>query len=70
VQSVVERLPFPDRQFSKVFAVSSFHDWQSQRAGVRQVRRVLRRGGSFVFVCAERQRGRAGSTSPALRRAN
>jgi SAM-dependent methyltransferase len=58
-QSAVERMPFSEHEFSKVFAVSNFHDWQSQRAGVRQVRRMLRRGGSLL-ICLRRAPQRPG----------
>jgi len=48
-----ESLPFADGQFSRVLAVSNFHVWQNQLAGLREVRRVLREGGRLV-ICVRR----------------
>lgn len=48
-RGAVEELPFDDHQFSKVLAVSNFHEWRSRVAGLAQVRRVLKPGGLLLI---------------------
>jgi ubiquinone/menaquinone biosynthesis C-methylase UbiE len=48
--SMAESLPLPDGSVDLVFSTLSFHHWQDQLQGVRQVARVLRPGGVFVLV--------------------
>jgi ubiquinone/menaquinone biosynthesis C-methylase UbiE len=59
LQAAVEELPFSDNEFSKVFAVSNFHDWPSRRRGLAQVHRVLQRGG-VLLICLRRAARRRG----------
>jgi SAM-dependent methyltransferase len=59
LQASVEELPFADNEFSKVFAVSNFHDWTSCRRGLAQVHRVLKRGG-LLLICLRRAPRRPG----------
>ena len=59
LQAAVEELPLGDHEFSKVFAVSNFHDWQSRSHGLRQIRRVLQPGG-MLLICLRRAPRRPG----------
>lgn len=45
----VESLDAPDESFDLVFTTLSFHHWSDQRAGLRQVHRVMRPGGMFLL---------------------
>ena len=45
-----EALPLPDASFDLAFSTISFHHWRDQAAGVREVARVLRPGGSFLLA--------------------
>jgi demethylmenaquinone methyltransferase/2-methoxy-6-polyprenyl-1,4-benzoquinol methylase len=49
VQSYVERLPFPDGCFSRVFAVDAFHHFNDHHAATRELLRVLRPEGRLVI---------------------
>jgi ubiquinone/menaquinone biosynthesis C-methylase UbiE len=44
-----ETLPAPDASVDLALSTASFHHWQDQAAGLRQVARVLRPGGVFVL---------------------
>jgi len=55
IQGTVGALPFAADRFSKVFAVSTFHDWESRSSGLREVRRVLKDDGKLV-LCLRRAR--------------
>jgi ubiquinone/menaquinone biosynthesis C-methylase UbiE len=55
IQGAVAALPFAANQFSKVFAVSTFHDWESRSAGLTEVKRVLKNEGKLV-LCLRRKR--------------
>jgi len=48
--SLAEELVLPDGYADLVFSTASFHHWQDQQQGIRQVARVLRPGGLFVLV--------------------
>jgi len=48
--SMAERLPLPDAAVELAFSTISFHHWQEQAQGIREVARVLRPGGRFVLV--------------------
>ncbi len=41
----VERLPFADETFDKALAINSMQAWPDARAGLREIRRVLKHGG-------------------------
>jgi ubiquinone/menaquinone biosynthesis C-methylase UbiE len=45
-----ENLPLPDESIDLALSTVSFHHWQDQGAGFRQVMRVLRPGGFFVLA--------------------
>ncbi len=45
-----EALPLPDDSVDLAMSTVSFHHWQDQAAGVREVARVLRPGGYFILV--------------------
>jgi SAM-dependent methyltransferase len=59
LQAPVEELPFSDNEFSKVFAVSNFHNWRSRRRGLAEVHRVLK-GGGLLLICLRRAATRPG----------
>ena len=48
--SLAESLALPDGYADPAFSTASFHHWQDQQQGVRQIARVLRPGGLFVLV--------------------
>jgi ubiquinone/menaquinone biosynthesis C-methylase UbiE len=52
----VSRLPFPDRQFDLVTAIETHYYWPNLPADLREVRRVLKTGGTFLVV-AEAYKG-------------
>ncbi len=45
-----EQLPLPDASIDAALSTMSFHHWQDQPAGVREIARVLRPGGCFVLA--------------------
>jgi ubiquinone/menaquinone biosynthesis C-methylase UbiE len=49
-QGVAEHLPFADSSFDYVFSRFSAHHWRDLDAGLRQVARVLKPGGTAAFV--------------------
>lgn len=49
VSGDAESLDAPDESFDLVFTTLSFHHWEDQRAGLRQIHRVMRPGGVFVL---------------------
>jgi SAM-dependent methyltransferase len=50
-------LPWPDEHFTQVFAISNFHIWESRRAGLREILRVLQPEGLFL-LCLRRARAK------------
>lgn len=48
-QGKVEALPWPRQSFTKVFAISNFHIWDSRHAGLQEIIRVLRPGGTLTL---------------------
>lgn len=51
-QGVAESLPFEDESFDYVFSRFSTHHWRDLDAAMREVARVLKRGGIAAFVDA------------------
>jgi ubiquinone/menaquinone biosynthesis C-methylase UbiE len=49
VQGTAESLAFPDGSFDLVVTTLSFHHWDAQREGLRQVHRVMRPGALFLL---------------------
>lgn len=47
-------LPFPDESFDAVVSVASIKHWPDRRRGMEEMLRVLRPGGSFLVVEADR----------------
>jgi ubiquinone/menaquinone biosynthesis C-methylase UbiE len=45
----VERLPFADETFDKALAINSMQAWPDARAGLREIRRVLKHGGNVAL---------------------
>jgi ubiquinone/menaquinone biosynthesis C-methylase UbiE len=45
----VERLPFADETFDKALAINSMQAWPDPRAGLQEIRRVLKRGGMVAL---------------------
>ena len=50
IKGTAENLPFPDSKFDIVFTTMSFHHWSDQNAGLKEVSRVMRSGGIFIFA--------------------
>lgn len=50
IEASVEALPFADNSFDKIVTVESFYFWPSPQENLREVRRVLKPGGSFLLV--------------------
>ena len=50
--SMAEALPLQDASVDLALSTSSFHHWQNQAAGIREIARVLRPGGYFILVDA------------------
>ena len=47
---MAEALPLPDSSVDLALSTLSFHHWQDQAAGIRDIARVLRPGGYFILV--------------------
>lgn len=47
---MAEALPLPDNSIDLALSTISFHHWQNQIAGIREIARVLRPGGCFILV--------------------
>ena len=50
VRGAAERLPFEDGEFDFVFSRYSAHHWSDLGLALREVRRVLKPGGTAVFI--------------------
>ena len=48
--SMAEALPLEDASVDLALSTTSFHHWQDQAAGIREIVRVLRPGGYFILV--------------------
>lgn len=49
---MAEALPLQDASIDLTLSTTSFHHWQDQAAGTREIARVLRPGGYFILVDA------------------
>ena len=47
---MAEALPLQDASVDLALSTTSFHHWQDQAAGIREIVRVLRPGGYFILV--------------------
>ena len=47
---MAEALPLQDASVDLALSTISFHHWQDQAAGIREIARVLRPGGHFLLV--------------------
>jgi ubiquinone/menaquinone biosynthesis C-methylase UbiE len=54
--AVAEDLPFPDESFTVVWTISSHHHWDDSRAGLAEVRRVLKPDGRLLLAEAWKRR--------------
>ena len=45
-----ERLPFSDSEFDKAYATMSLHHFADKGASLKEIARVLKKGGSFVIL--------------------
>src|SRR5262245_8935250 len=45
----VERLPFPDESFDRALAIKSMQVWPNAGAGLQEIRRVLKPGGTLAL---------------------
>ena len=50
--AMAETLPLQDNSVDLAISTISFHHWQNQAAGIREIARVLRPGGHFILVDA------------------
>ncbi|MDO4322043.1 MAG: class I SAM-dependent methyltransferase [Lachnospiraceae bacterium] len=50
LEASVERLPFADESFDKIITVESFYFWPNPAENLREVLRVLKKGGLFLLV--------------------
>ena len=48
--SQAESLPLPDESVNLAFSTASFHHWQDQEKGLREIKRVLQIGGLFFLA--------------------
>ena len=58
-----ESIPFEDGEFTAVWAISAYHHWADENAGVAEMLRVLRAGGAFYIVERELKPGTTGHGS-------
>jgi ubiquinone/menaquinone biosynthesis C-methylase UbiE len=65
-RATAEQLPFPLSHFSKAFAINNFQIWSSPEAGLVEVRRVLKPGGTLVLCLRRAARRPRFWTSPGL----
>jgi len=50
----VENLPYKDNTFDKIVCYFSFHHWQDQPGGLKEIYRILKPNGLVVFVEIDR----------------
>ncbi len=49
-EGTASRLPYPDGSFTVAYEVNSFHHWDEQVQGLREIHRVLGSGGRAMFT--------------------
>src|SRR5262249_16168107 len=59
-QASVSHLPFPDKKFDLVTAVETHYYWPNLAGDMREIRRVLRPGGTLIMIAESYKRGRHG----------
>ena len=57
LEGSVENLPFADDSFDKIITVESFYFWPDPQENLKEVRRVLKVGGTFLLVADIYQNG-------------
>lgn len=57
IEASVEKLPFDDDTFDKITTFESFYFWPSPVENLKEVRRVLKKGGHFLLAAAIHQNG-------------
>ena len=57
LEGSVENLPFADDSFDKIITVESFYFWPDPQENLKEVRRVLKSGGTFLLVADIYQNG-------------
>lgn len=57
LEASVEKLPFKDDTFDKIITVESFYFWPDPQANLKEVHRVLKKGGTFLLVADVYQNG-------------
>lgn len=50
LEASVEKLPFEDETFDKIVTVESFYFWPDPAENLKEVRRVMKKGGMFLLV--------------------
>lgn len=45
-----ESLPFEDEKFDRIYTIESFYFWKEPMSALREVYRVLKKGGSFAII--------------------
>lgn len=50
LEASVEKLPFEDDTFDKIITVESFYFWPDPQENLKEVRRVLKKDGTFLLV--------------------
>ena len=50
LEGSVEKLPFEAETFDKIVTVESFYFWPNPQENLKEVRRVLKTGGTFLLV--------------------
>lgn len=50
LEASVEKLPFADERFDKIVTVESFYFWPDPADNLKEVLRILKKGGTFLLV--------------------
>ncbi|WP_369435933.1 class I SAM-dependent methyltransferase [Lysinibacillus fusiformis] len=51
IQSDVSELPFESNYFDKVSAIQTHMYWAELEKGLKEIKRVLKNGGTFIMIC-------------------